>query len=82
MDFRLFSRNMSKNISRSLSSKHSQKLLDHVKRSATDALKTASKRAIRKTAEANCALIENKITHKITRLSKTSQENNSEIKEK
>ena len=33
---------MSKNLSR----QYSQKLLDHAKQSATDALKTASKRAI------------------------------------
>ena len=33
-------------MSENLSSKYSQKLLDHAKQSATDALKTASKRAI------------------------------------
>ena len=33
-------------MSKKLSSKYSQKLLDHAKQSATDALKTASKRAI------------------------------------
>ena len=33
-------------MSKNLSSKYSQKLLDHAKQSATDALKTASKRAI------------------------------------
>ena len=32
---------------------YSQKLLDHAKQSATDALKTASKKAIQTTAEAN-----------------------------
>ena len=32
-----------KNISKNLSSKYGQKLLDHAKQSATDALKTASK---------------------------------------
>ena len=37
-----------RNISKSVSSKFSQKLLQHAKRSATDALKTASKRAIQK----------------------------------
>ena len=45
-------RNIGKNISKNLSSKYSQKLLDHAKQSATDALKTGSKRAIQKTAEA------------------------------
>ena len=44
--FLSFARNMG--ISKNLNSKHSQKLLDHAKQSATDALKTASKRAIQK----------------------------------
>ena len=35
-----------KNISKSLSSKYFQKLLDHAKQSATDSFKTTSKRAI------------------------------------
>ena len=35
-----------KNISKNLNSKYSQKLLDHAKQSATDALKTASKSEI------------------------------------
>ena len=39
-------KNTGKNISKNLSSKYSQKLLDHAKQSATDALKTDSKRAI------------------------------------
>ena len=43
---------MGKKISKNLSSEYSQKLLDHTKQFATDALKTASKRTIRKTAEA------------------------------
>ena len=43
-------RNIGKNISKNSSSKYSQKLLDHAKKSATDALKTASKRVIQKTA--------------------------------
>ena len=64
--------------SKNVSSKYSQKLLDHAKRSATDALKTASKRAIQKTAEAAGDLIGNKIADKSTRVSKTSPQNNSE----
>ena len=44
--FLSFARNMGKNISKNLSSKYSQKLLDHAKQSATDALKTASKKVI------------------------------------
>ena len=43
--------NVGKNIIKSISSKYSQNFLDHAKQSATDALKTASKRAIQKTAE-------------------------------
>ena len=44
-------KNIDKNISKSLSGKYSQKLLDHAKQSATDALKTASKRAIQKNSK-------------------------------
>ena len=36
-------KSISKNISKNLGSKYCQKLLDHAKQSATDALKTASK---------------------------------------
>ena len=46
-------KNVGKNIGKHLSSKYSQKILDHAKQSATDALKTASKGAVQKTAEAN-----------------------------
>ena len=43
-----------------------------------DVLKTASKRTIRKTAEATGDLIGNAIADKIMKSSKTSQQNNSE----
>ena len=46
---------------KSLSNKYSQKLLDSAKRSTPDAIKTTSKRSIRKTAEATGNLIGNKI---------------------
>ena len=46
-------KNVGKNVSKNVSAKYSQKLLDHAKKSATDPFKTASKRAIRKTEEAN-----------------------------
>ena len=36
------SKNIGKKISKNLSGKHSQKLVDHAKQSATDMLKTAS----------------------------------------
>ena len=40
------------NIGKNISSKYIQKLVDSDKKSATDAIKTASKRAVQKTAEA------------------------------
>ena len=55
-----------------------QNLLDRAKRSGTDAFKTASKIAIQKTAEGTGDLISNKIANKITKVSKNSQQNNSE----
>ena len=41
-----------KNMGKDLSNKYSQKIIDTAKKSATDAIKIASQRAIRKTAEA------------------------------
>ena len=49
-----------------MSNKHSQKRPDNVKKSTTGAIKTASKRAIQKTAEATGDLIDNKIADKLT----------------
>ena len=66
--FLSFAKNMGKN----LSSKYGQKLLDSAKKSTTDAIKTASKRAIQKTAEATYDLIGNKIAEEITNISKKS----------
>ena len=70
-------KNFGKNISNSLSGKYSpgmlaehQKLLDHAKTSATDALKTSSKSVIQKTAEATGDFIGNKIADKIKKVSK------------
>ena len=48
--------NMGKNISKNVTSKYSQTLLYHAKQSTTNVLKTASKRAIQKTAEATGVL--------------------------
>ena len=59
-----------KNRGKSLSNKYGQKLLDNAKKSTTDAIKTASKRAIQKSAEATGGLIGNKIDDKITSVSK------------
>ena len=73
-----------KNMGKSLSNKYGQKLLDSAKKSTTDAMKTASKTAIQKIAEATCDLIDNKIADKITNVSykKSTKElhNNDEIK--
>ena len=55
-----------KNMGKSLSNKYGQKLLDSAKKSTTDAIKAASKRAIQKRAEAIGDLIGNKIADKIT----------------
>ena len=52
-----------------------------LKKSATDAFKTASKRTIKKAAETTGDLIEDKIADKITKVSKTSRKNNLETKE-
>ena len=60
----------SKNIGRNLSNKYGQKLVDSAKKSATDALKITSKRAIQKTAGATGDLVGNKIADKITSISK------------
>ena len=51
------SKNIGKIISKNLSSKCSQNLIDCTKESATDALKIAPKRAVQKTAEATGDLI-------------------------
>ena len=61
---------------RSMSNKYEKKLVDTAKKSATNAIKTASKRAIPKTAEATGGLIGNKIADKITSVSKKKPDNN------
>ena len=55
---------------RSMSHKYGKKLVDTAKKSVTDAIKTSSKRAIQKTAEATGDLVGNKIADKITSVSK------------
>ena len=54
-----------------------QKLLEHDK-SAKDALKSSSKRVIQKTVEVTGDWIDNKIDNRITKVSKSLQQNNSE----
>ena len=56
-------------------------LLIQLKKSATDAINTASKRAIRKTAEATGDLVGNKIADKIRSVSKKSTKKLSTIDE-
>ena len=63
-------KNIDKSIRKNLRGKNSQRLLDHAKQSATDVFKTASKRAIQKTAKAAGDLIGNKIANRITKFSK------------
>ena len=68
--FLTFARNIGTHlgkVAKSMSNKYSQKLDDTAKKSATDAIKTASKRAIQKTTG---DLIGNKIADKITSVSK------------
>ena len=61
---------------RSMSNKYGKKLVDTAKKSATDAIKTASKRVIQKTVEATDDLIGNKIADKIRSISKKKSDNN------
>ena len=61
-----------KNMGKSLSNKYDHKILDSTKKSTTDVIKTASKTAINKTAEATSDLIGNKIADKFTSASRKS----------
>ena len=58
-----------KNTNKNWSNKYGQKLIDTAKKSTTDAIKTASKRAIQKNAQATGDLIGNKTADKITSVS-------------
>ena len=57
-------------MSKNLSSKYRQKLLDYAKQSATYALKSASRRAVQKTAERNSDFNGSDIANKVTKASK------------
>ena len=59
-------------VAKSLSNKCSKKSLDSAKKFTTDAIKTASKRAIQNTAEATGNFNGNEIAEKITSVSKKS----------
>ena len=67
------------NMGKSLSNKYGQKLLDSAKRSTTDAMNTASKRSIQKSAEATGDFIGNKIADKIRKVLKKTSNNNNNI---
>ena len=56
-------------VAKNVSNNYGQKLLDSAKISTTDAIKTTSKRAIQKTAEATGDLVGNSIADKITSVS-------------
>ena len=71
-------KNIGKNVIKNLSVKYSQNVLYHAKKFVTDALKTTSKRIIKKRAEAIGDLIGNKIANRITKVLKISPQNNSE----
>ena len=59
-------------MSKNINNKYGQKFLDSAKKPTTDTIKTASKRAIQKPAEATGDLIDNKIADKITSVLKKS----------
>ena len=66
---------------RSMSNKYGKKLVDTAKKSATDAMKIASKRAIQKTAEPTGDLVGNKIADETTSVSKKSTKKSPTIDE-
>ena len=67
--------NISKSISKNVSSKFSQKRIDHAKHFTINWIKATSKRVIQKTAQETGDLIGNKIVDKITRVPKTLKKN-------
>ena len=71
-------KNTGKNISKNLTGKYSKKRFDHAKKSATDAFKITSESVIQKIAKVTGDLIGNKVVDRITKVSKTLQQNNSE----
>ena len=67
--FLSFARNLgthSIKVAKNLNNKYGQNLADSAKKSATDALRIADKRAIQETAEATGDLVGNTIPNKIT----------------
>ena len=74
----LFDEKYEQKFEKNLIGKYSQKVFDHAKKPAIDALKAASSRAIQKMVEASSDLIGNKIANKITKVSRISPQNISE----
>ena len=73
MVFYLFARNIGTHatkVAKNMSNKYGQKLADTTKKSATDAIKTTSKRAIQKIADATGDLVGKKVADKIISASK------------
>ena len=64
---------------RSMSNRYGKKLDGTAKKSAGDAVKTVSRRAIQKTAEATSDLIGNKIADKMASVSKKKSNNNNDV---
>ena len=67
--FLFFARNVGTHatkVTKNVSNKYGQKLADTARKSATDAIKNSSERAIQKTAEATGDLVGKKIADKIT----------------
>ena len=79
--FLSFAKNMATyatKVAKNLSNKYVEKRLDSAKRSTTDAIKTASERAIQKTVDTIDDLIGNKIATKITSVWKKSSSKHSD----
>ena len=69
MGFLSFARNLGTHatkIAKNVNNKYCQRLADSAKKTATDALKIAGKRAVQETAEATGDLVGNTIANKIT----------------
>ena len=81
--FLSFAKTIGKNIGKNtskilLSGQYSQKLVNHAKQSAIDAIKAASKKATQKISKATDDLISKKNADRITKVSNTSPQNSSE----
>ena len=71
---------MGKNIIENLNSKYSQRRLGHAKQSVTNTLKTALKNAVKK-REATGHLIQTKLAHKTTKVSKLQNASGTDYKQ-